>query len=119
MGREKTESEGLSLEVLLDLNGEVFLMENGNWTKFEAFRIDPTPEIPNGIRYSLTFHDRNNRRVLGFDIAHVFKPRKKRYGARKITWDHLHKKDKIYPYEYESVSQLLEDFWAAVKEITG
>jgi len=63
-------------------------MENGNWTKFEAFRIDPTPEIPHGIRYSLTFHDRNNRRVLGFDNAHAFKPRKKSYGAREITWDH-------------------------------
>lgn len=62
----------LSLETLLDLNGEIFLLENGCWTKFEA---------------------------------------------QKITWDHKHKIDKVYPYEFESASQLIEDFWKAVEEI--
>jgi hypothetical protein len=41
---------------------------------------------------------------------------KKKYGGRKIAWDHKHKREQIYSYEYESAGQLLEDFWAAVEE---
>jgi hypothetical protein len=43
--------------------------------------------------------------------------RKKRYGARKATWDHKRKMEKVYPYEFESSSQLLENFWKAVEKI--
>ncbi len=39
------------------------------------------------------------------------------HGVQKITWDHKHKIDKIYGYEFESASQLIEDFWKAVEEI--
>ena len=49
-----------TLDTLLDLDGEIFPMDNGYWTKFEASRVIPTPQIPHGIRYSLTLHDRNN-----------------------------------------------------------
>jgi hypothetical protein len=64
-----------------------------------------------------TLHDRNNTRVLGFDNAHAFKPMKNKYGARKITWDHKHKTAMVHPYEFESVSRLIEDFWKEVEEI--
>jgi hypothetical protein len=37
------------IETLLNLNGEVFPMENGYWTKFEAYRVEPTEQIPHGI----------------------------------------------------------------------
>lgn len=57
------------------------------------------------------------RRVLGFDNAHGFSPARKRYGARKITWDHKHVREAISPYEFESAGQLLEDFWQAVEKI--
>ena len=117
MTKKKYSREDASLGILLDLDGEIFPMNNGYWTKFEASRITPTQQIPHGIRYSLTLHDRNNTRVLGFDNAHAFKPKKKKYGARKITWDHKHKMEKVYLYEFESASQLLEDFWEAVEKI--
>ncbi|MBL7178137.1 MAG: hypothetical protein ISS66_20120 [Desulfobacteraceae bacterium] len=117
MPEKKHSKEDETLETLLDLDGEIFLMENGYWTKFEVNRVEPTRHIPHGVRYSITLHDRNNIRTLGFDNAHAFKPKKKKYGARKITWDHKHKRDKISPYEYESASQLLKEFWAAVEEI--
>ena len=117
MTKKKYSREDASLGVLLDLDGEIFPMNNGYWTKFEVSRITPTQQIPHGIRYSLTLHDRNNTRVLGFDNAHAFKPKKKKYGARKITWDHKHKMEKVYLYEFESASQLLEDFWEAVEKI--
>ncbi len=117
MTKNKYPKEDASLDTLLDLDGEVFPMDNGYWTKFEASRVAPTPHIPHGIRYSLTLHDRNNTRVLGFDNAHTLKPKKKKYGANKITWDHKHKIERVYTYEFESASRLIEDFWEAVEEI--
>lgn len=67
-----------------------------------------------GYAYSLTLHDRNNTRVLGYDNAHAVKPLRKRFGAVKTTWDHAHRMNKVEPYEFESAAQLLEDFWNEV-----
>lgn len=106
-----------TLETLLELNGEVFPMDSGYWTKFEVYRVAPDQHIPQGIKYSLTLHDHSNKRILGFDNAHAVKPRRKKYGARKITWDHKHQQEKVLSYEYESAGQLLEDFWAEVEKI--
>jgi hypothetical protein len=114
MSKGKYSKEDTTFETLLDLHGEVFPMDNGYWTKFEAFRVEKTPQIPHGIRYSLTLHDRNNTRILGFDNAHSLKAGKTRYGTRKITWDHKHRMEKVETYEFVSASQLLEDFWKAV-----
>ena len=118
MSKKEYANEDETLQTLLDLDGEIFALDKGYWTKFEVKRVEPTQQIPYGVRYSLTLHDRNNTRVLGFDNAHYVKPpRKKKYGGRKIGWDHKHQRQKIYSYEYESASQLLEDFWATVEEI--
>ena len=43
-----------NLETLLDLDGEIFVMDAGYWVKIEAKRVSPSPSIPHGIRYSLT-----------------------------------------------------------------
>lgn len=108
------------LETLLDLDGEIFMMDAGYWVKFEAKRVSPSPPIPHGIRYSLTLHDRNNVRVLGFDNAHAIKPKgRKRFLGRKVTLDHKHHLEKVATYEFESASQLLNDFWAAVDKQIG
>jgi len=106
-----------TLEYLLLLNGEIFPMDNGFWTKIEAYQVTPNEHIPHGVKYSLTLHDQNNVRILGFDNAHSFKPKRKKYGARKITWDHKHQRTEILPYEYETAEQLLEDFWTAVNHM--
>ena len=107
------------IEYLLNLNGEIFPMDDGYWTKFEAYQVKPNIHIPHGIKYSLSLHDRNNTRLVGFDNAHAVKPRKKKYGARKVTWDHKHQQENITLYEFETASQLLEDFWAAVEKYLG
>ena len=112
----KYKTEDIALEILLNLDGEVFPMDNGCWTKFEVKRIKPNRNIPQGIKYSITFHDRNNRRIIGFDNAHAYKAKKKKYGARKITWDHKHHQERISAYEYESAGKLLEDFCIAVEK---
>ena len=102
------------LENLLNLHGEVFPMDNGYWVKFEAYKVESTNNIPHGIRYSLTLHNKRNNRVIGYDNAHSFKSSKK-YGAKKETYDHVHKQMDIIAYEFSSASQLLEDFWQSVE----
>ena len=112
----KLKPEDETLEILLQLDGEIFPMDKGCWTKFEVKRVTPSPNIPQGIKYSLTFHDRHNRRIIGFDNAHAYKPKRKKFGARKVTWDHKHLQKRISAYEYGSAGQLLEDFSVAVEK---
>ena len=60
-----------SLETLLDLNGEVIVVADGPyWTKFVVKRVPVSKERPHGLHYSLTLHDADGERVLGFDNAH-------------------------------------------------
>lgn len=107
----------IGLNSLLELNDEIFPMDNGYWTKIEAKKVEPNDVIPHGIKYSLTLHDRSNKRILGFDNAHAIKPKKKRYRAKITKWDHKHEKDRVKPYEFESAGKLLEDFWKSVNDI--
>lgn len=109
----------MSLETLLSLNGEIYPMEKGYWVKFEARRIKATSERPFGLSYSITLHDRNNTRILGYDNAHAVKPKRKCFHARKITWDHMHKMEVVSGYEFTSAVQLLEDFWKEANLLTG
>ena len=102
------------LDNLLNLHGEVFPMDNGYWVKFEAYVIESSLAVPHGVRYSLTLHDKSNRRVIGYDNAHSFKSHKK-YAAKKESYDHVHKQMDIVAYDFESASQLLEDFWKSVE----
>lgn len=109
-----------ALDTLLDLNGEIFMLDGGYWVKFETKEVFPSLSIPHGIRYSLTLHDKNNVRVIGFDNANAIKSKsRKRFSGRKVTWDHKHHMEKVKPYEFESAGQLLDDFWKAVDEYLG
>lgn len=101
------------LENLLNLDGEIFPMDNGYWVKFEVHEVKATKSMPHGIKYSLTLHNIHAQRVIGYDNAHSFKSTKK-YGAKKETYDHIHKKMDVVAYEFKSASQLLEDFWNSV-----
>lgn len=102
------------LENLLNLDGEIFPYENGHWIKFEVKKVEESPQIPHGIKYSLTLHNKKNDRVIGYDNAHSFKSSKK-YSAKKVTYDHIHKEEKIVAYEFESASALITDFWNSVE----
>jgi len=104
------------LDTLLDLDGERILLEDGSWVKFEVRLVKASPERPHGIHYSLTDHDPQNRRILGFDNAHAVQPARRGYRGRRAEYDHqnAHPKDKGEPYDFESAEQLLADFWRAV-----
>jgi len=91
-----------NIDTLLDLDGVVIEQVGRYWTKFEVRRIPKiTEEIPHGIRYSLTLHDRHGERIMGFDNAHAIKSRKKGTHLGRKTYDHCHRhsKDEGTPYE--------------------
>ncbi len=106
------------LETLLQLDGEVFPMDNGYWVKFKVYSTCKNRHIPHGIRYSLTLHDKYNKRVIGYDNAHGITPaKKKKFSGNRQIWDHKHQEAKVHIYEFESAYQLLEDFWNDVNKI--
>ena len=108
------------LDVLLELHGIEYTEANGYWYKFESWKVEPSKEIPHGIRYNLTLHDNYNKRIMGFDNAHAVKSRKKgKFKGRIIAYDHQHTSaiDKGTPYVFSSAKQLLSDFFDEVNRV--
>ena len=102
-----------ALENLINLDGYIAEIGEGYWIKIEAKKVAQSKEKPYGIKYSLTLHDTNGERVLGYDNAHAipFNPSFKGH-------DHMHKGGKIIKYNYNDAAKLLEDFWKDVERIT-
>ena len=108
------------LDVLLELSGTEYTEENGYWYKIEAYKVEPTKEIPHGIIYNLTLHNRSNQRIMGFDNAHAIKAKKRgKFKGRIVAYDHVHRSaaDKGTPYVFSSAQQLIEDFLSEVNRI--
>ena len=57
--------------MLLELNGFIIEQKYGYWVKFEVSLTDISLKRPHGIRYSLTLHNKDGQRVLGYDNAHA------------------------------------------------
>ena len=108
-----------TLENLLDLDGTKLVIDEqlGLWVKFEAFRTSLSIR-KNGVRYSLSLHDRYGHRIIGFDNAHAIEYGAKRMVAPKRTFDHWHydENDHGRPYEYINAGKLMEDFWVEVEK---
>lgn len=104
-----------SLENLLELNGERIIIDEslGLWVKFEIIK---TPSRQQGVKYSLTLHDKYNKRILGFDNSHEIEFGGKKGVSPERTFDHWHydENDQGRPYNYINAGQLLEDFWKEV-----
>jgi hypothetical protein len=67
-----TSSHDPTLDVLLDLDGQVLVVdpEGGHWVRFVVTRVPESPEKPHGLDYSLTLHGPDSERLVGFDNAH-------------------------------------------------
>lgn len=81
------DTEDFGLQALLDLDGQSF-WDKKHWTKFDVKQVGVTKHRPHSIKYSLTLHDRNNTRILGFDNAHQIKRggrRPPKYTGRIVT----------------------------------
>lgn len=108
------------LRALLDLDGYIIAQDLGCWVKVEAWRVISTPEIPHGIRYSLTLHEPYGKRIMGYDNSHAIKPPKKfKYAGQRLAYDHKHRHilDKGVPYEFKDAYQLLADFFEEVDRV--
>ena len=82
--------------------------------KFEVQRVQPSPERPHGVQYSLTLHDSANRRLVGSitrtQLRHV------RLGAGQ-SLDHRHRLGIAKPYRYRGATQLIDNFWEMVDQV--
>jgi Family of unknown function (DUF6516) len=108
-----------SLDTLLDLDGQVFVVDPDGkyWVKFSVKRVDPTPERPHGLSYSLTLHTESGERLVGFDNAHSVQPTAGPAGKSRKRHDHKHRLRTIRPYDYKDAATLLADFWAEVDAV--
>jgi len=106
-----------SLDNLLLLDGERFVVEGGFWVKFEIKQVSATAERPHGLDYSLTLHDAAGERLLGFDNAHSIREGSGPGARTRIEFDHKHKGERVRFYEYEDAATLLSDFWEEVDKI--
>jgi Family of unknown function (DUF6516) len=102
-----------SLDNLLDLGGQVLVIdEAGYWVKFVVHQVPVAADKPHGLDYSLTLHDPDGERLVGFDNAHQVRGQAK--GAAK---DHKHRLRTVRPYDYTDAATLLEAFWSEVESV--
>ncbi len=108
-----------SLDTLLLLDGESFMVDESvsYWVKFEVKQVPVTAEKPHGLKYSLTLHDENGKRVLGFDNAHAVQEGSGPGARTRIEHDHRHRKDTVRFYVYQDAATLMGDFWTEVEKI--
>lgn len=94
---------------LLDLNGEIIVLDDGCWVKFEVRKVAVSTVRPHGLKYSLTLHDPQNERIVGYDNSHAVEKK-----GWSTGYDHCHFDKTVKPYAYRDAISLLEDFWADV-----
>ena len=108
-----------SLDTLLLLDGESFVADVAGklWVKFVVTRVPATAAKPHGLNYSLTLHDENGARLLGFDNAHPIREGSGPGARTRIEYDHKHSGQQVRFYVYSDAATLLADFWAEVDAV--
>ena len=107
------------LDTLLLLDGETFIAdaEGMCWVKFGVKQVEVSPERPHGLNYSLSLHDEDGERLLGFDNAHLVRETSGPGSRTRIEYDHKHSGKRVRFYVYADASTLLADFWTEVEAI--
>src|SRR5271154_3909310 len=108
-----------TLEFLLAFDGRVHWLDQGYWLKFEIKRGETTAERPHGLRYSLTLHDPEGQRLVGFDNAHAVAAVGSRFSERPVAADHWHRTetDEGRPYPFTNADTLIRDFFREVRRV--
>lgn len=103
-----------AFDTLLDLDGVTLVIDpdRGLWVRFVVTRVPPSSEKPHGLDYSLTLHDKDGARLIGFDNAHRVAGQQ-----RDEPQDHRHRIQTVKPYEYTDAAALLADFWREVDAV--
>jgi hypothetical protein len=105
-----------SADALLDLDGQVFVVDpkGDYWVRFVVRRVEPSPERPHGLNYSLSLHGPGGVRLAGFDNAHAIRESRGPGGTPKGPYDHRHRRDAVRRYRFKDAATLIGDFWAEV-----
>jgi len=100
----------------LDLDGQVFVVDPKGeyWVRFVVRRVEPSPERPHGLNYSLSLHGPGGARLAGFDNAHAIRESRGPGGALRGPYDHRHRMGAVRRYRFRDAGTLIEDFWAEV-----
>ena len=109
-------SDNWQLEYLQRLP-TTFEVGGGYWWKVEVRSVEVTPYRPHGIKYSLTLHDQEGKRIFGIDNAHAITKKEGFVRKRLQAFDHTHKGKQVTFYEYRTASDLVDDFFDAVDVI--
>lgn len=106
-------------ELLIGLDGYTYVYDDGYFVKFKFKKVLITKEIPHGISYSLTYHNKEKQRVLGYDNSHFPKNVRNKYRKGGFVFDHKHRNesDEGIIYEFVDFETLLEDFERDVKRL--
>jgi hypothetical protein len=109
-----TEPRDPTLDVLLDLDGQVLVIDpdGGYLVRFVVTRVPVSPKKPHGLDYSLTLHGPDGERLVGFDNAHPAAG-----GRRGGPYDHRHRLRTVKVYDYRDAATLLGDFWSTVDAV--
>jgi hypothetical protein len=112
-GRDK------SPDTLLDLDGEIIVVDplGKHWVRFSVIKVEPTPEKPHGLDYSLTLHAEDGEHLVGFDNAHQVSPTKAPGSRKRTAQDHRHRFRTVRPYDYKDAASLMADFWIQVDAV--
>jgi len=107
-------------DYIFDLHRRKISYDNGYWVTMRVTKVVPSDGRPHGIKYSLTLHDQNDDRILGYDNSHGIDvasgPAKK--SSRPRRFDHIDRRGKpSIPYEFTTPFKLVEDFCTHVEQI--
>ena len=97
--------------MLLSLDGYEFQFARGYRVKIEAQPIAASSGRPHGVKYSLTLHDPDGRRLYGLDNAHGIR------GRPPFDHRHVYGGRRVVAYEYRGPVGLLEDFYREVERL--
>jgi Family of unknown function (DUF6516) len=85
-----------------------------------VFKVEPDEGRPHGLQYSLTLHDENDDRILGYDNSHPVSVASGSASRSKTpkAFDHIdRRRRRSVPYKFTTPYKLLEDFFAEVDAI--
>jgi predicted transcriptional regulator len=99
------------------MDDTIYEVGGGYWVKISAHEVPVTEGKPHGIDYSLVLLSPQDERVVGYDNAHPVKKGEGRFTQMAKTNDHVHKRERMMPYQYTNALTLLEDFWNDVEAV--
>jgi hypothetical protein len=96
------------------MDDTIYEVGGGYWVQIHAHEVPQTEAKPHGIDYSLCLLNPDGERLVCYDNAHPVKKGEGKFMPMAETNDHLHKGDKVQPYQYTDALTLVDDFWTDV-----